>query len=304
MENYDLPQLRFRYKYIFAIVGVFIAGLVLLISSQSITIDPKTNSGMFWKLLCEQLATAMLVGSFTGGLYEYFIRREFLKSSHGHTEIICSRIKLLGDEAVERAARIADFFSANAEQRELGISHCYKEVDRYDFTDYIEGTKNLVAVLNDGRGWVGNYYQRFVNRFALDHKQTTIILMHPNSPALAVHATKVGSTAQGLRIKIAETVRLLHKANVHNRPIRILGHHYYNTMTVFFGESDAIITPYFLSKVRRTPPLLTFTDAGRESFYHKLKEDIDALLIDCTDISSYVKEDGSLMTEAISEACE
>jgi len=89
--------------------------------------------------------------------------------------------------------------------------------------------------------------------------------MHPNSPALEVHANKVGTTPQGLRMKIAETIRLLKNANTNNNNLTILGHNYYNTMSVFISGESAIVTPYFLARVRRTPPILTFADTGRRA---------------------------------------
>jgi hypothetical protein len=50
-----------------------------------------------------------------------------------------------------------------------------------------------------------------------------------------------------------------------------------------------------LSKVRRTPPVFTFVDSGIEGFYQKIRQDAEALMVDCEDISYYVAEDGSPM---------
>lgn len=298
LESQSIPELKFRYKYLFLMLGIFIVGLVLLIISQNITINSETENNAFWKLLCQQISTALLVGAITGSLYEYFLRKEFLDTSNMQTLAICNDIKKLGIEAEKRAEGITDFFSTSTEQKELGISHCYKEVDRFDFTEDIEDSKNLIIVLNDGRGWVGNYYQRFVNRFDKNDMETVVILMHPNSPAIGLHAAKVGATVEGIRMKIAETIRLLHRANEKQHHLKIIGHHFYNTMSIFISDSNAIMTPYFLSKVRRTPPVLTFEEAGRESFYTKLKQDIDALIVDCSDISYYTVGDGSKLIES------
>lgn len=293
MNTPSIPELRFRYKYLFVILALVIAGLFLLIVSFHIEVDSETLNGAFWKTLCEQLATALLVGGFTGGLYEYFLRGEFIKHTNDQTKKICEGISDLGKEAAQRGEGIRDFFAANTEQRELGVSHCFREVDRFDFSDDIENTKRLIAILNDGRGWTGNYYQRFVNRFSKPNTETKVILMHPNSDAIALHAHKVGATPEGIRMKIAETVRLLKRANQNSADLQILGHRFYNTMSVFLTEETAIMTPYFLSKVRRTPPVFTFIDSGIESFYKKLENDLEALLVDCEDISDYVQEDGS-----------
>ena len=295
MTTHSLPEIHFRYKFFFGILGIFLIGLILLIVGQNIAIDPDTREGTSMKLICEQLSTALLVGSITAGLYEYFLRAEFLKHTNQQTTTICDGISRLGTEAHGRAESIRDFFSANAEQRELGISHCFREVDRFDFADDIQDSRYLVAIMNDGRGWTGNYYQRFVNRFNNGDSETIVILMHPNSEAIALHAQKVGTTVAGIRMKIAETIRLIHRANNGQRPVKILGHYFYNTMSVFITESHAIMTPYFLSKVRRTPPVFTFIDSGIEGFYQKMKQDAEALMVDCVDISSYITEDGSPM---------
>ncbi|MEW6077650.1 MAG: hypothetical protein AB1724_07560 [Thermodesulfobacteriota bacterium] len=300
MNDAEIPKLHFRYKYMLVIIVVLIVGLVLLILSQNISIDQLTQNGTFWKLLFEHLATAMLVGAFTGGLYEYFLRKEFLNVTEKQTQTICECVSQLGEEAKSRSEKIADFIAANREQRELGVSHCFNEAQQFDFTNIIETPKSLTIVLNDGRTWIGNHYENFVNRFQNDDgKETTFILMHPNSPAIQLHATKVGSTVQGIRIRIAETVNLLKSANSKQKPLRIVGHQLYNTMSVFLGDNDVVLTPYFLAKIRKTPPVFTFVDTGKESFYQKAKQDIESLLRDCTDISSYLSEDGSEMQDKV-----
>jgi hypothetical protein len=297
---------------------MLILGLFFLLWSQNIAQDPNTRAYPFSKLLFEHLATALLAGACVSGLYEYFLRKEFLDTTSTQTGVLRHAItEFAGDlrrhstnqhkeisealaefsrEEGQRADRLIEFFSANKEQIEIGISHCFLEVDRFDFTETFEESEKLTVILNDGRGLVSNYYQRFVNRFQRESSQTTVILMHPNSPAVDLHAAKVGTTPEGLRIKIAETIQLLKRANIRGRHLRILGHDMYNTMSVFLTEKEAIVTPYFLSKVRRTPPVLSFVGNGRESFYHKLKEDADALSLDCTDISSYTATDGRMMS--------
>jgi hypothetical protein len=318
MNDSSGHEVRFRYKSLLTILAVFSGGLILLLLSQGIDSDPTTHAYPFSKVFLEHLATALLAGACISGLYEYFLRLEFLRTtdaetmqlretiremaeasrtaSHAQSQAITEGLTQLGEQAKQRSERLTDFFSANVEQKQLGISHCYLEFDRYDFSDTFEESRDLVVVMNDGRGLISNYYQRFANRFLRTDATTTVILMHPNSEAVHLHAAKVGSTSEGIRMKIAETIGLLSKANAGEHRLEILGHDLYNAMSVFLTEKEAIVTPYFLSKVRRTPPLFTFEDNGRESFYHKITEDVVALRLDCSDISSYTATDGRIMS--------
>jgi hypothetical protein len=316
MADESVPRVRFRYKSWITVGVLLTVGLVLLIASQSITL-PATGLLPFFKVFLEHLATALLAGACISGVYEYFLRMEFLDStreqtdelkkalqaeaqessevsSRSHKEIV-GLLTDLKSEALQEANQTRDVVAASLEQRELGISHCFLEVDRYEYARVIVDSDNLIAVMNDGRGLITNNYEKFVRRFARNGCTTAIILMHPNSEALKLHAAKVGSTPEGIRIKIAETIDYLKRANAERSELKILGHDLYTTMSVFLTEHEAVITPYFLSKVRRTPPLFTFVDSGVESFYNKLSEDVKALMVDCTDISSYTARDGSQM---------
>lgn len=285
MPNESNNVIKFRYKYIVIFLIVLLVGLFLLLNSYNI---PKAEDS-FRKLLFEHLATAMIVASLTGILYEYFLRLEFLKSTAEQTDILLRSIKRLGEEAIQRASKITEHFAGHIEQRELGLSHCFKEVDRFDFADIIEESADLTIVLNDGRTWVSSYFQRFKNRFADINKKTTFILMHPESSAIKLHANKVGGDAISIQMKIAETIREIDKAKANNvnANVNILGHNLYNTLSIFLADNNAIVTPYFVSKVRQTPPILVFYQAGPACFYSKLKADVSALLSDSIDISTY-----------------
>ena len=283
MSKESSSTVKFRYKSIIIFLVVLLVGFILLLFSHSMN-KPEAS---FWKLLFEHFSTAMIVLSLTGISYEYFLRKEFVTSTTEQTTKILNSITNLGEDATERAATITDYFMGHVEQKELGLSHCYKEVDRFDFTDIIEDAPELTIVLNDGRTWVSNYFQRFQNRFEDKKKTTTIILMHPESDAIKLHANKVGGDHISIQMKISETIREITKANQDLVNVKILGHKFYNTLSIFLTDSNAIITPYFISKVRQTPPIFLFENAGPACFYSKLKADVSALMADAEDISGY-----------------
>lgn len=280
--NESIPNVQFRLKFIIVFLIVLLIGFVLLIVSHYL------DTQSLWKLLMEQLSTAFIIGSFTGILYEYFMRKEFISSTQEQTKILHEGICKLSEEAKQRAEKITDYFSGHVEQKEIGLTHCYKEVDRFDFAGIIEEAPELIVVLNDGRTWVGNYFQRFQNRFSDQNKKTTFVLLHPESDALKLQAFKVGGDAMSIKMKISETIREIKKANKNNNNnVFILGHKFYSTLSVFVTDRVAIVTPYFVSKVRQTPPVFVFERTSQDCFYNKLRTDVGSLICDAEDIKDY-----------------
>ena len=279
-------NIRFRYKYIIVLLGIVIVGLIFMVIA--LTNDPKVHPLL--TKFSEHLSTVMLVAGFTGALYEFILRNEFISITNTQTNHLQNGIIQLGKEAIERASNIKDYFVGGVELRKLGIEHCVNESSHFDFSGFIKETDNLYAVLNDGRTWVGSHYDSFVERFKDPNKKTVIMIMHPDSKAIDLHAEKIGCDRNSLLMKIEDTIRTLKKANeTNNVNVKILGFYLYNTMSVFVSEDSAIITPYFLSKVRRTPPVLVFSSNGPDSFCSKIYEDIRSLEKDSVDISNYPK---------------
>ena len=94
-----------------------------------------------------------------------------------------------------------------------------------------------------------------------------------------------GGNLRDIRNKINETVELLKEISNPDTPLEVFGHYLYNPHAIFIGDENIIITPYYISKKRRSAPLFRYKDSS-ESIYTKsimsdiddLKEDSDKLL--------------------------
>ncbi len=270
----NIAIVSFRLKYFLIALSVAASGLVLLFLS-SILIDRSYN---WLKLLLEQVSTALLIGAISGLLYEYFIRREFVKLTSEQTLQLSHEIANLGIEAKQRSVQLHARIDGSEAFRSIGLSGAMEDVAKFDFSDIVNSSRKLTIVLNDGRTWVGSNFGSLAKRLQDSMKETRFVLLHPKAPVLAVHALKVGSDTASVAGKVEETIRMLTEAAKPNGKLEIYGHQLYNTFSLFLADEVAIMTLYFNSSVRTSPPVLIFEDTGPESTYRKLSTDVDALI--------------------------
>jgi len=255
-------RVRWRAKSIFAIAALIIAGLICLVLSLCVTPG-------FWASLLTQLSTAFLVGGLWTGVYELYMRRDFVRIQDENRDELLDKISLAETE------------------ESLGFSRICPDANTYDYTHLIEDSPSLHLVLNDGRTWVSNHSDALRRRFQAPGLETTVFLLHPDSQMLDVLAVKVNSTRQKLREKIGETVKMLRELVGDETKLRVLGHYLYNPHAVFVGQEVAVVTLYFTSRGRKSVPALVFEDRDQPCFYRKLKEDIMDLEHDADDIFNF-----------------
>lgn len=175
----------------------------------------------------------------------------------------------------------------------LGLVESIFNANKYDYSPLILESQTLQIVLNDGRGWISRHSGALKKRFEDSSKQTTFFLLHPQSTMIRVLAQKVGIRegieelqVDELRRKIIDTVELLEQIRLPSTDLKIYGHFLYNPYSLFLGDEYAIVTPYFISRMRQYTPLFKFQDRlNQESYYKELKEDIEALKYDAEEIS-------------------
>jgi hypothetical protein len=84
--------------------------------------------------------------------------------------------------------------------------------------------RELSVALLVGGVWAGAYEYLMRRDFTDPEKETTVVLLNPDSLLMPVMAHKLGMDVTSLRMKIAETVRLLNSARKPNSKLKILGH--------------------------------------------------------------------------------
>lgn len=266
----SIPRIRWRMGNLLIISILIILGLLFLIVSLFITND-------FWQSFCNQLATVLLVAGVWTGIYEMFLRLDFIRITDENSDRVISHLKL------------------SDEFRKLGLDEARADSGGYDFTHLLLHSEELFVVLNTGRTWVSTHSDPLRRRFQDADKKTTVFLLHPDSSMLTVISRKEATPVEGVREKIAEAVQMLNQLKTDDTQLAIYGHHLYNPYSLFLGDAFAVITPYYVSIGRRTVPLFTYLGVETDSYYRNLREDVTTLLHDAQDISTYK---GPLSTRA------
>lgn len=165
----------------------------------------------------------------------------------------------------------------------LGLESVLADCDRLDYHEAILDGRQLTVLLNDGRTWVSAHRGQLRRRLQDANKETTVILIHPDSPMLEVLARKGNVDAEMLHSRIMETISMLRSEKAESRgQLEVLGHFLFNPHSLILTEERAISIPYFVSRGGRMVPAFVFKNTGRpDCHYAALQADIEALRIDC-----------------------
>ena len=215
---------------------------------------------------------ALIIGGMWTGIYEWYMRTDFVQMNREHAGEIISQIKLAQGE------------------EEIGLVEVLEDSNDFDYTPILLESNNLTILLNDGRTWISTHSEDLRHRFGDEEKNTTFILLHPDSDMLEIMARKVDSTVDNLRAKIAESIKMLNDLSCSNTKLEILGHYLFNPQSIFLGDSVAVVTMYFTARGRRTVPLMKFLDVGPHAYLRKIREDLHDLKNDTVDISEFKLE--------------
>jgi len=217
-----------------------------------------------------QIGSIFLITGAWSILYEIFLRAQFI-------EIIESRV-----------SKVTNLIELAKQEKSFGLISIFSKSDQYDLHKFLLNNKALFVLLNDGRSWISVHAPTIESRLAKEDLTTTFILTHPKSDMVKVLAKKQEMSESDIRNKIKQFICSI-KALPGYSPskIQILGHYLYNPHSVFLGDERAIVTPYHASAGRRFVPLYIFENKGINSYYYSIGQDIDYLVKQSEDISTY-----------------
>jgi hypothetical protein len=265
MQTVTRTKLRFG-TIIIAIVFALV-GLALMV--VSIKMEESNSADKLWTGLLNMLATTSLIGGVWTAINEFIIRREFIR---------------INDENAEKTVA---FLMTNENEKRLGLQLVSIDSLSFDYAKLIEESTRLIVVMNDGRTWISTHSERLEKRLRDRGKTTVFAFLNPESAMVKIQARKEGLDEHSIQMKIAEAVQTINEMKSADSKVQILGHFLYNTHTIYISDDYAIVTPYFISRARRSPPVYKYVDVGDDCYYRKLVEDIDALLKDSKDISNF-----------------
>lgn len=258
--------LQWELKTVLLFSLLVILGLVSLVISLLL-------KNVFWASVFSQISTALIISGLYTGISEMFLKRDFIETNNDNFQ------------------KLAASFHLAKEGESLGLETIIIDGESsYEQSLWIKEAQSLKIVMRDGKSWVSRNSEKLRQRFADPAKKTTILIIHPDSEILPIHASKLHSTLEPLQYKISETVAALTDLKTPNTQLEIKGHHSYITCNLLLTESHVIMSTYFTCKQRSRPPIFIFRDRGDNSYYQKLKQDIEAIEKESSDISTYVKK--------------
>jgi len=273
----------YRLKTTLVALVFVVIGLIALIAS--IEIDPKHE---LLRAVLRELATITVIGATLHTIYELYQRKDFAEITNAKAEQVLAAVAAGQENIVSRMAahevEVLSRLNIANQARQIGITEITRDARMYDFADLF-GAQRMTAVLNDGRTWVSNNAPKLRARLADATKMTTLYVIHPESPMIAVMARKEGTTVEAVRMKIDETLRLLSSLMVEGTNLKVFGHMLFNPHTLYMCESFAVVTPYFHARARRSTPAIRYDDTSHLSLYRELQADLEALALDALELS-------------------
>ncbi len=248
-SNNSVSKIRHSYRTLIVACVFALIGLALLIVA---VLQPE---GVL-KSFCEHAATVILVGATTTIATEFLLRRDFVRMIEENTESILSRIKLAGQEDA------------------LGLREVQRESGSIDALNHmVLESLSLIIIINDGRTWVSNNSTRLEARLRDPKKKTTVVLLHPDTKVVELQAIKESVDPDSIRGKIRQTVAILKELGRSGGELTVLGHDLYNPQSVYIGDDQAVVTPYFTAPGRKPIPAFIFRNTGDGSHFAYLRED-------------------------------
>lgn len=251
------------------IAGLFgvSTGLALIAVSESIE---REQHPIIYGVVAS-IAATLLTGGLLGLAYEFVLRKELLEEFDRSLSTLQADIKAM-TESVDRRMRLA------ASLNETGLQEVSPRESHFDYSDMIRKSKKLYFIFNDGRTWFSNHHDDLYARAANPKQETHIILAHPTSPFIESLSNKVDQTADELRSKIAETVKMISRIAWGEHKIAVYGHKMPSSYSLIMNERQAVFVPYPMARKADRIPCLIFSADAPDGFYHVLDRDVKALM--------------------------
>lgn len=267
VEERDGIRISHALKHAITSLALLLVSLVMMLTIEIFKHQMEVDN-VFTKVT-EHVATALFIAGVWHCLHEFFVKREFIK---------------IHDRGIER---VLDAVATARQDAAIGLISTCNDVKEFSYLPFIDHPAPLTVVLNDGGHWVSDHIDALRKRLSDPLRRTKFLLIHPESSFIEPLCSKIGWEPDEYRNKILKTVRELRSLGRTHGNIEILGHRTIVYQSLFFSHSDIVMTPYFLSSEKQTPPVLVFRDDGQDSFGAKLKRDIAALEKQSVDISTY-----------------
>jgi len=256
----------FNLKSLLAALIAVCLGLLLVIVSENIV---RERHPIIYAVAASLAATLLTIG-LLGLAYEFLLRKELLTEFDRSIDSVFNEIHN-AVKNMDGRMRLSDGISI------VGLHDIGPRESHFDYTSMIVHSKKLYFVFNDGRTWFSNHHDDLYVRAQNKKAETHVILVHPSSPFTTALAEKVEQTAEELRSKIAETVKMIARIPWGEHKITVYGHKMPTSYSLIMNEEVAVFIPYPIARKTDKIPCFVFKADQKESFYHTLMRDVSAL---------------------------
>jgi hypothetical protein len=257
MNNKTSSMLNMR--IIILSLSSLVLSLVILFISDTQMIQ---NLQFKWiSILLQTIATTLMVAGTIGLIFQFITTREMMKAIN------------VASITIEKQFKVFKNMS------EMGLVDVYYNNKDFSFDEILLNSRLFIAIMNDGRRWIGNHYELLRRRMLTPNLKTIFILQHPKSEMIQILARKMECTPNFLCEKIQGTVKELFSFEKDsNHELGVYGHQLFNVYALFISEEFAAFTPYYISFGRRSVPIFVFQKQKTESQYDIFYNDYIRLL--------------------------
>lgn len=237
-----------------------------------------------FKEFCKHLSTSFLIFGSWSVLEQLLIKKEIQQEMKGFIKIaIEEQEDLYNTQAATidkelRGIRHSIIPFAESDTG-LGLIETHSLADFYDYDTMVKESPNLTVVTADAKSWFGHHLPAWRKRFEAGNNHTTFILIHPESKIIPIMNSKIDSLREGdYKSQIENSInQILKVERVPSAELKVFGHKLIPCHAVFITDAYAVLVPFFMSSMRNSSPAFVFRDAGDDSYFFKLRKDIDQL---------------------------
>ena len=234
------------------------------------------------KDLLSSLSHTLLVAGLLSVIYEFFLRQEILQMVKKRVDelqaSISAEMKSIEATIREENQFIQKYINLSESIKTLGLSLVAPSSSKFDYSELFNGDSPLYIVMNDGRTWASFHSASLAKRFKDSRKKTVFIVIHQESPFLAVLCQKVKSTREGLQAKINETIQNLKGYGADVDCLEVYGHQLPTTYSLVLNKNLAVLTPYPMAEKAEDIPAYVYRNTGPDAYYASIWKDVEALL--------------------------
>lgn len=287
------PSARFKINawILFAAAAFFVVGLILLFIA--IQLPPTLGEGEttkpnYFAQGMSQLATILIISGVWSAVYDFLVRREFIRildqDSEKITANLTQKIESIRYERVAQIAELTQQIAKSDEDRQLGMRMTWANCKDINFKSFLNSGDQLDIVMNDGQWWLSSNHANIEQRFLMKGGTTRVFLVDPKSIFIDILASKVGRSAVELGSRIKKTVDELQAIDRPDHNLEIYFHNLYNPYSLFLSNKGAFLTFYYFSTMRIVSPAFWFEPAGEDCQVERFKKDIEQLISDSAQI--------------------